>query len=210
MTDEARWQLVLHPDCERELLDLKRTNDDLLTKVIHDLRLLREFGLALLAEGRVKRLTPDVFEVRTRRASDINRVLFGVQRGPPGGAGGELREEDAADAAGIDRACGAAARGVERGRMSDWKTLEQFEEELRRDPALRAKLEAREPDYELAREVLAARLAAKMTQAELARAIGTSQSRVSRWERGEEAPRVEALRRIARATGRRLEVRFVA
>jgi DNA-binding transcriptional regulator YiaG len=94
--------------------------------------------------------------------------------------------------------------------MSDWKTLEQFEEELRRDPALRAKLEAREPDYELAREVLAARLAAKMTQAELARAIGTSQSRVSRWERGEEAPRVEALRRIARATGRRLEVRFVA
>jgi len=94
--------------------------------------------------------------------------------------------------------------------MSDWKTLEQFEEELRRDPALRAKLEASEPDYELAREVLAARMAAKMSQTELARAIGTSQSRVSRWERGEEAPRVEALRRIARATGRRLEVRFVA
>ncbi len=94
--------------------------------------------------------------------------------------------------------------------MSDWKTLEQFETEPRRDPALRAKLEASEPSYGLAREVLAARLAAKMTQAELARAIGTSQSRVSRWERGEEAPRVEALRRIARATGRRLEVRFVA
>lgn len=94
--------------------------------------------------------------------------------------------------------------------MSDWKTLEQFETELRRDPAPRAKLAASEPDYELAREVLAARMAAKMSQAELARAIGTSQSRVSRWERGEEAPRVEALRRIARATGRRLEVRFVA
>ena len=94
--------------------------------------------------------------------------------------------------------------------MSDWKTLEQFEEELRRAPAPRATLEASEPDHELAREVLAARLGAKMTQAELARAIGTSQSRVSRWERGEEAPRVEALRRIARATGRRREVRFVA
>jgi phage-related protein len=81
VTGEARWQLLLHPDCERELLDLKRTNDDLLTKVIHDLRLLREFGLVLLAEGRVKRLTPDVFELRTRRGSDINRVLFGVHEG---------------------------------------------------------------------------------------------------------------------------------
>ena len=49
-----------------------------------------------------------------------------------------------------------------------------------------------------------------MSQAALARAIGTSQSRVSKWERGEEAPRVDTLRRIARATGRQLEVRFVA
>lgn len=94
--------------------------------------------------------------------------------------------------------------------MSKWKTLEQFETEIRRDAAMRAKLDESEPDYQLAREVLAARLAAKMSQTELAKAIGTSQSRVSKWERGEEAPRVDALRRIARATGRRLEVRFVA
>lgn len=72
---------MLHPECERELLDLKRTNDDLLTKVIHDLRLLREFGLALLSDGRVKRLTSELFELRTRRGSDINRVLFGVPDG---------------------------------------------------------------------------------------------------------------------------------
>lgn len=81
MGDEIRWRLVLHPGCEQELLELKQSNDDLLTKVIHDLRLLREFGLALLADGRVKRLTPDVFELRTRRGSDINRVLFGVRGG---------------------------------------------------------------------------------------------------------------------------------
>ena len=94
--------------------------------------------------------------------------------------------------------------------MSDWKSLEQFETDLRRDPELRARLDESETEYLLAREVLSARLAARMTQAELARAIGTSQSRVSKWERGEEAPRVDALRRIAKATGRRLEVRFVA
>ena len=58
MTDRALWHLVFHPACERELLDLKEKNDDLLTKVIHDLWLLREFGLVLLPEGRIKKLTP--------------------------------------------------------------------------------------------------------------------------------------------------------
>jgi len=94
--------------------------------------------------------------------------------------------------------------------MSNWKTLDQFEAQLRQDPGFGAKLDAAEPDYLLAREILAARLAANMSQAALAHAIGTSQSRVSKWERGEETPRVDALRRIARATGRQLEVRFVA
>jgi len=93
---------------------------------------------------------------------------------------------------------------------SNWKTLEQFEAQLRGDPAFRTKLDAAEPDYLLAREIVAARLAAKMSQAELAHAIGTSQSRISKWERGQETPRVDALRRIAKATGRQLEVRFVA
>ena len=94
--------------------------------------------------------------------------------------------------------------------MSNWKTLDQFEAQLREDPAFGAKLDEAEHDYLLAREILAARLAARMSQAALARAIGTSQSRVSKWERGEETPRVDALRRIAKATGRQLEVRFVA
>src|SRR5690242_7933693 len=94
--------------------------------------------------------------------------------------------------------------------MSNWKTLDQFEAQLREDPAFRAKLDKAEPEYLLAREILAARLAANMSQAALARAIGTSQSRVSKWERGEETPRVDAVRRIAKATGRQLEVRLVA
>jgi phage-related protein len=77
----AGWQLFLHPACERELLVLKETNDSLLTKVIHDLRLLREFGLDLMSEGRVKKLTDEVFELRTKRGSNINRILFGLREG---------------------------------------------------------------------------------------------------------------------------------
>jgi phage-related protein len=74
------FSTVLHPECEKELLELKKQNDELLTKVIHDLALLREFGLELLGEDRVKKLKPDLFELRTRRGSDINRILFGLKR----------------------------------------------------------------------------------------------------------------------------------
>lgn len=73
------WRTVLHPDCEEELRELKRINDHLLTKVIYDLQLLREFGLDLLGEARVKKLTDQIYELRTRLGSNINRVLFGIR-----------------------------------------------------------------------------------------------------------------------------------
>ncbi len=90
--------------------------------------------------------------------------------------------------------------------MSNWRKIEDFEAELLGDEEFRARFEEQESDYQLAREIIAARLAARLTQASLAQAIGTSQSRVSKWERGEEVPRIDALRRIAKAAGRRLQV----
>lgn len=73
------WKTVLHPACEQELLELKGNNNDLLTKVIYDLQLLREFGLELLGQDRVKKLTDDVYELRTKRGGNINRVLLGIR-----------------------------------------------------------------------------------------------------------------------------------
>ena len=72
------WPTELHPECESELRELGRANPKLLSKVIYDLKLLREFGLTLLAEGRVKRLSETIYELRTRQGSNINRVLFGI------------------------------------------------------------------------------------------------------------------------------------
>jgi transcriptional regulator with XRE-family HTH domain len=51
-----------------------------------------------------------------------------------------------------------------------------------------------------------ARLAAGLTQVELARRLRTTQSVVSRWERGGDEPRLSTLDRILRACGRRLTV----
>lgn len=75
------WKTVLHDECEAELLSLRGSNNKLLSKVIYDLKLLREFGLELMEKDRVKKLSTSVYELRTKQGSNINRVLFGIGKG---------------------------------------------------------------------------------------------------------------------------------
>ena len=58
---------------------------------------------------------------------------------------------------------------------------------------------------ELIRE---ARRRAGLTQSELAGRAGTTQSAVSRWERGRAEPGLDTLRRLAEVCGLRLEIDF--
>jgi transcriptional regulator with XRE-family HTH domain len=90
--------------------------------------------------------------------------------------------------------------------MKNWKTLEAFERELLEDDEFREEFEKREPEYRIAREILATRRSVGISQQALAKLIGTSQSRISKWERGEELPRIDNLQRIAEATGSTLHV----
>jgi transcriptional regulator with XRE-family HTH domain len=53
------------------------------------------------------------------------------------------------------------------------------------------------------------RIEAGLSQVELARRLGTTQSVVSRWERGHDEPRLSTLARIVRACGLRATVEFV-
>lgn len=65
-------------------------------------------------------------------------------------------------------------------------------------------------NYEIAEMVYDAREAAGMTQAQLAAAIGTTQSVVSRLEDADyNGHSLRMLRRVAKATGQRVEIRFV-
>jgi transcriptional regulator with XRE-family HTH domain len=93
--------------------------------------------------------------------------------------------------------------------MGDWKSLDAFKAELLKDDEFRARFMAGEPDYLVAREIIAARKAAGMSQEALARSIGTSQSRISKWERGEETPRLDALYKIAAATNTEVRLALV-
>ena len=59
---------------------------------------------------------------------------------------------------------------------------------------------------ELAHLVYHTRLESDVTQAELAHALGVSQSTVDAWEEGTDVPGVKALDDVARACGQHLEV----
>ena len=55
--------------------------------------------------------------------------------------------------------------------------------------------------------IQSARVHAGLTQGQLAQRIGTTQSAVSRWERGHDEPRLSSLSAILRACGLRLVLR---
>jgi transcriptional regulator with XRE-family HTH domain len=66
------------------------------------------------------------------------------------------------------------------------------------------------PEFELARELIAARARAGLTQAEVARRMRTTQSAVARLESGRRVPSIDSLRRYAAATGSHAVVRLIA
>jgi transcriptional regulator with XRE-family HTH domain len=63
-------------------------------------------------------------------------------------------------------------------------------------------------EFDLARALIEARTAAGLTQSQLARRMGTSQSYIARLEGGRVRPSTDALERFAHATRTRLRIAF--
>lgn len=83
---------------------------------------------------------------------------------------------------------------------------EEHKKTLLKNPALCDELEECGPRLELAREIIKARVGAKLTQSELAARAGTSQVVISRLENGRMNPSVSLLNRVAKGLGKRLSV----
>jgi ribosome-binding protein aMBF1 (putative translation factor) len=64
------------------------------------------------------------------------------------------------------------------------------------------------PEFALARAVIDARVAAGLTQEQLARRMDTTQSVIARLESGRTRPSTQTLQRLATATGTRLKISF--
>jgi DNA-binding XRE family transcriptional regulator len=86
--------------------------------------------------------------------------------------------------------------------------LADLKHRLLADADTRAEYEALETEFAIARELIAARARAGMSQAEVAQRMGTSQSTVARLESGRTLPSLRTLQRYARATGSRAVVRL--
>ncbi|HLH26669.1 MAG TPA: helix-turn-helix transcriptional regulator [Chloroflexota bacterium] len=78
---------------------------------------------------------------------------------------------------------------------------EYFAEREARDPEFRAAWEEQRPQFELERALIKARLAAGLTQQQLADRLGKKQSAIARLESGKHPPRLDTLVAIARAVG---------
>ncbi|MBN9660064.1 MAG: helix-turn-helix transcriptional regulator [Acidobacteria bacterium] len=77
-----------------------------------------------------------------------------------------------------------------------------------KDESYRQAREELAPEFDLARSMIAARVAAGLTQAQLAKRMATTQSVVARLESGRSRPSVQSLEKLAAATGTRLKITF--
>ena len=91
----------------------------------------------------------------------------------------------------------------------DMTELKDLKKRWMEDPGFREAYAQADEEYALVEALVRARTAANLTQAELARRIGTTQSAVARLEGGRVSPSFATLRRYAEATGTRLTVGLI-
>ena len=84
--------------------------------------------------------------------------------------------------------------------------LKELKKRFMEDPEFREEYARVDEEYALVEALVRARTAAKLTQAEVARRLGTTQSAIARLEGGQVSPSFATLRRYAKATGTRLTV----
>jgi len=77
---------------------------------------------------------------------------------------------------------------------------------LMEDPEFREEYAQADQEYALVAQLIGARMAAKLTQAEVAKRLGTTQSAIARLEGGRISPSIATLQRYAEATGTQLTI----
>lgn len=90
------------------------------------------------------------------------------------------------------------------------RKLEILKKKMLADTAVRKVYDELQPEYEIARELIKARTRAGLTQSDIARRMGTTQSSVARMESGSTLPSMNSLIRYAKVTGSRAIVKLKA
>lgn len=89
--------------------------------------------------------------------------------------------------------------------MKDWNEIKK---EWLKDPEFKKLYEESQPEFEIAKAIIRARIERKMTQKELAKRMHTTQSVISRVEQAGTSPSISFLKRVAKALNASLQVQF--
>lgn len=87
--------------------------------------------------------------------------------------------------------------------------IADLKKRLMANPEFREEYEKADAEFAIIESLVRARTEAKLSQAELAKRIGTTQSAIARLEGGGVSPSLSTLRRYAEATGTKLQVSLV-
>ena len=152
-------------------------------KVVANMQLLEEYG-NMAREPLSKDLGDGIFELRTIEGNDIVRFLYFFDKGRVIIVSKERRLET----------------------MSD---LQELTDELMQDPEFVKEYEAIQPEVNITRAILDARINVGMTQKELSQKSGISQADISRLEKGTRNPSINLLKRLAEAMDSTLSIEFI-
>jgi len=89
------------------------------------------------------------------------------------------------------------------------KKMSEVKEELLKYEEFRVEFVALEDEFALASQLIEARKKAHLTQDEVAKRMGTTQSVVARLESGHPLPSLRSLKRYAQAVNGKVEIRVV-
>ena len=88
-------------------------------------------------------------------------------------------------------------------------SIAKLKKQWMKDPKVNEAFEEMEPEFEVAHALIAARVEAGLTQEEVAKRMGTTQSVVARLEGGRMLPSIKSLYRYAEATGTKPVIHLV-
>lgn len=88
-------------------------------------------------------------------------------------------------------------------------SFEEMKEDLLKDSEFRTEYEKLKPRYEAIEQIIRARKEQNMTQAELAKRVGTQKSNISRLESGNYNPSLDFLTKVSEALGKSLSVQLM-
>ena len=87
-------------------------------------------------------------------------------------------------------------------------SFEAVKDELMQDEELRSEYEKLKPRYEIISQIIDERKLQNITQAELAKRVGTQKSNISRLESGNYNPSLDFLIKVARSLGKEISIQM--